>query len=64
MPADRYDIFRRSANAEPIWSGSCDSLIRAQQRIAELKCLAPNEEFAIFDMEESRFVQSFLTASA
>jgi hypothetical protein len=37
----------------------------AQQRITALKLLTPNEEFAIFDAEESSFVQGFVkTVSA
>ena len=63
MPMDKYDRFRKTPDGHPVWCGSCDSLIRAQQRITELKKIMPDEEFAIYDAEESKFVHHFAKAA-
>jgi hypothetical protein len=64
MPFDRYDIFRKTSQGKAAWVGSSDSLIRAQQRISQLDGLVAGEEYAIFDMHDSRFIRSFSRAVA
>jgi hypothetical protein len=59
MPQFDYEIFQAIPNGDPRWVGSFNSLIEAQQRIIELKTSTPDEEYAIFDLQSSRFIQGF-----
>jgi hypothetical protein len=60
MPIHNYEIFLQPSDGGfPLRVGSCNSLIQAQQRVMELKTSTPGENFAIFDLENSMFVQSF-----
>lgn len=58
IPANRYDILQKLPDGQ-LWIGSCDTLVQAQQRIVEMKISTPDEDYAIFDLQDSRFVQGF-----
>ena len=64
MPHYDYEIFQDIPNGNPRRVGSCNSLIQAQQRIIELKISTPDEEYAIFDLQSSRFIQGFSKAAS
>ena len=64
MPHYDYEIFQDLPNGNRRRVASCSSLIQAQQRIIELKASTPDEEYAIFDLQSSRFIQGFSKAAS
>jgi hypothetical protein len=51
-PFGPFELFRRLANRNPVWVGSCASLESAWDRVREL----PSGDYFVFDRHHNAFI--------